>query len=121
MPSHATRYTSDVPSLYFLQEDGNDPAHYEPETPIWAQAIDAFGAILSGPKYLLLENNRSSWEGGLVEAPWIINIGQYYYLFYSANVYGARPCALEVYLCPAARRTSSDARSEARSSFADFA
>lgn len=85
----ATHAVDQVSGQAYLvwKEDGNDPAHYEPYTPIWAQAIDPFGAVLSGPKHLLLENNRSSWEGGLVEAPWIINIGAYYYLFYSANVY----------------------------------
>lgn len=38
----------------------------------------------------LIRNDPGSWEGGVVEAPWIVERGGTFYLFYSGNVYDAR-------------------------------
>ncbi|MBA3501043.1 MAG: family 43 glycosylhydrolase [Myxococcota bacterium] len=38
----------------------------------------------------LLRNAAGTWEGGVVEAPWIVEHGGMFYLFYSGNVYDAR-------------------------------
>ncbi len=51
---------------------------------------------LSGARTLLLENDNRTWEGGLVEGPWITKIGSYYYLFYSANRYDTPEYAIGV-------------------------
>jgi arabinan endo-1,5-alpha-L-arabinosidase len=92
-------YFWDDPSAtgYVLwKEDGNDPAHYEPETPIWGQAVSSDGLSFVGQRTLLLENDNTTWEGPLVEGPWLVHIGPYYYLFYSANVYDTPLYALGV-------------------------
>lgn len=56
-------------------------------TPIWANQVSDDGLSLVGEKVELLSNNPNSWEGPLIEGPWVIKTGGYYYLFYSANGY----------------------------------
>jgi beta-xylosidase len=50
------------------------------------QQLDSAGATLVGERSIVLRNNLSSWEAGVVEAPWIVKPSgsTYYYLFYSA-------------------------------------
>jgi arabinan endo-1,5-alpha-L-arabinosidase len=89
-------YDNSTESQYLVwKEDGNDPAHWEPETPIWAQQITNH-LDLVGNRTILLENDNKTWEGGLVEGPWIEKIGECYYLFYSANVYDTPRYAIGV-------------------------
>ena len=38
----------------------------------------------------VLRNDSATWEGGVVEAPWVIVRNGQYYLFYSGNVYDDR-------------------------------
>lgn len=38
----------------------------------------------------VLRNNTNTWEGGVVEAPWIVKRDGTYYMFYSGNVYDFR-------------------------------
>jgi len=72
----------------FWKEDGNGKIPPEKYSPIWAKKLSPNGLSVTGDKVLILENNISSWEGPLVEAPWIIQppgCSSYYFLFYSAN------------------------------------
>ncbi|MCY0996923.1 glycoside hydrolase family 43 protein [Myxococcus sp. MISCRS1] len=55
-------------------------------TPIYGQALSADGLSLVGTRRTLITNNLG-WEGGVVEAPWVVARGGYYYLFYSGNAY----------------------------------
>ncbi|MDB6121232.1 MAG: beta-xylosidase [Pedosphaera sp.] len=63
------------------KEDGN--SRREP-TIIWAQRMTDDGLKLTGkPKELM--RNDASWEGNLVEGPFIVRRGDWFYLFYSGS------------------------------------
>ena len=63
------------------KEDGNSRRL---PTPIWAQRLNDEGTQLVGqPKELI--RNDTPWEGGLVEGPFILRRGDWFYLFYSGN------------------------------------
>jgi GH43 family beta-xylosidase len=69
--------------------DGN--AHARP-TPIFIRELAPDGlsfAAGSSPTQILV-NDPGTWEGGVVEAPWIVERSGVYYLFYSGNVYDHR-------------------------------
>jgi beta-xylosidase len=68
------------------KEDGNGAVPPEKYTPIWAAKFDPHTLTIESDKVTLIVNDLS-WEGNLVEAPWIIHNGDYYYLFYSANAF----------------------------------
>jgi len=80
----------------FWKEDGNGKVPPEKYTPIWGSKLADDGLSLVGDKHFILENDPSSWEGPLIEAPWIINYRNQYYLFYSANGYASSLYALGV-------------------------
>ena len=48
-----------------------------------AKTIDE---ALTGARATLISNDLG-WEGPLVEAPWVVRNGAFFYLFYSANAY----------------------------------
>jgi len=83
----STIYFDDYDKTLYLywKEDGNGLSPQEP-TPIWAQKLTNDGMSVYGDKYFILENTLP-WEDTLIEAPWLIKRGFYYYLFYSANSY----------------------------------
>lgn len=61
-------------------------------TPIYVRRLADDGmsfASGSAPKEIL-RNEPSTWEGGVVEAPWLVRHEGTYYLFYSGNVYDHR-------------------------------
>jgi beta-xylosidase len=63
------------------KEDGNSRHQ---STPLWAQPLDDDGTKLVGePKELL--RNDAKWEGALVEGPFLLQHGSWFYLFYSGN------------------------------------
>ena len=63
------------------KEDGNSRQR---PTPIWAQRLNEDGTKLVGePKELI--RNDAGWEGGLVEGPFVLRRGEWFYLFYSGN------------------------------------
>jgi xylan 1,4-beta-xylosidase len=63
------------------KEDGNSQRK---PCIIWAQRLDDNGVTLIGePKELI--RNDASWEGAVVEGPFIIQRGDYFYMFYSGN------------------------------------
>jgi arabinan endo-1,5-alpha-L-arabinosidase len=65
------------------KEDGN--AQGRP-TPIHAQELATDGLSLVGTAATLVTNDQS-WEGPLVEGPFMVEHGGSYWLFYSANAY----------------------------------
>jgi beta-xylosidase len=68
--------------LYLIwKEDGNSRRL---PCVIWAQKMDDQGLKLLGePKELL--RNDVSWEGAVIEGPFIVRRGDYFYMFYSGN------------------------------------
>jgi beta-xylosidase len=76
---------STVNSVKYLvyKVDGN--AHGQP-TLIYAIQLSADGLSVGGTTALLLRNDQS-WEKGIVEGPWFVREGGYYYLFYSGCGY----------------------------------
>ena len=63
------------------KEDGNSQ---EKPTPIWAQPLDDSGTKVTGQAVELIRND-ADWEGPLVEGPYILRRGDWFYLFYSGN------------------------------------
>lgn len=79
----ATVFTVSNTKYLVYKVDGN--AHGQPCL-IYAIQLSATGTSVGGPATLLLRNDLS-WEGGIVEGPWFIKEGNYYYLFYSSCAY----------------------------------
>lgn len=61
------------------KEDGNSVGK---PTPIWAQRLSENGTALVSEKFELFRND-TPWEGTLVEGPFIMKKGDYYYCFYA--------------------------------------
>jgi GH43 family beta-xylosidase len=59
-------------------------------TPMIIRQLAADGLSFVGDEVQVLVNDTNSWEGGVVEAPWIIKRDGFYYMFYSGNVYDHR-------------------------------
>lgn len=64
-------------------------------TPIRIQPLSADGLSLTGSPTTLLTNTLS-WEGALVEGPWMIEENGTFFLFYSANGYASNAYAVGV-------------------------
>jgi beta-xylosidase len=64
------------------KEDGNSR---NLPTQIWAQPLTADLLQVTGQKTELLVNDPKSWEGGVVEAPYILRHSGLFYLFYAGN------------------------------------
>jgi GH43 family beta-xylosidase len=74
------------------KEDGNAVGK---QTPIHAQPLAADGLSLVGSPSTLITNDQT-WEGPLVEAPFMIAHGGAYWLFYSGNGYATANYAVGV-------------------------
>ncbi|HXU70689.1 MAG TPA: glycoside hydrolase family 43 protein [Polyangia bacterium] len=83
-------------SYLLWKEDGN--AVGKP-TPIHAQALAADGLSLTGAPSTLITNDQS-WEGAVVEGPFMIEHGGMSYLFYSGNSYANATYAVGVARAP---------------------
>ncbi|HWR51941.1 MAG TPA: glycoside hydrolase family 43 protein [Bryobacteraceae bacterium] len=70
------------------KEDGN--SRKQP-TPLWAQPLDESGTKLTGEPRELFRND-ASWEGQLVEGPFVLRRAEWFYLFYSAAGCCGRGC-----------------------------
>jgi len=88
-----------IDATYFRDRDGRHYLIYKIDgnsqgrpTPIFAHELAADGLSLAAgsPRHELLVNDPASWEGGVIEAPWLVRHDGTYYLFYSGNVYDAR-------------------------------
>jgi beta-xylosidase len=64
-------------------------------TPIRIQPLAADGLSRTGSITTLLTNTLG-WEGELVEGPWMIHEGGYFYLFYSGSFYASSSYAVGV-------------------------
>ncbi|HEY5937630.1 MAG TPA: glycoside hydrolase family 43 protein [Kofleriaceae bacterium] len=70
--------------LYY-KTDGNGLRPQE-KTILFAHQLTANGIGFVGKRRALLRNTLA-WEGDVVEAPWVIHRGNFYYLFYSGFRY----------------------------------
>jgi xylan 1,4-beta-xylosidase len=81
--------TDERGQLYLVwKEDGNSR---NLPTPIWAQRLSANGTRLVGERKELIRNN-APWEAQLVEGPFIVRRGGWFYMFYSGNACCTRDC-----------------------------
>ncbi|HEY3448545.1 MAG TPA: glycoside hydrolase family 43 protein [Myxococcales bacterium] len=87
---------------YFEASNGTKYLLWKPDgnavgqkTPIRIQTLAADGLSLTGTATTLIENDLG-WEGGVIEGPWMIERGGFYYLFYSANGYASTAYAVGV-------------------------
>ncbi|MDQ3751018.1 MAG: family 43 glycosylhydrolase [Acidobacteriota bacterium] len=71
------------------KEDGNS---VNKPTPIWAQELDMQKWKLVGKRQEILRNDPETWEGTLVEGPFIMRHKGYFYMFYAANFCCGRGC-----------------------------
>ncbi len=88
-----------IDAHFFADDDGRQYLYWKLDgnavgqpTPILAQELTADGmnfAPGSSPREVL-RNDPATWEGGVVEGPWVIRRGATYFLFYSGNVYDER-------------------------------
>jgi beta-xylosidase len=75
--------------LYLIwKEDGN--SRNQP-TRLWAQRLADDGTKVVGDKKELFRNDIP-WEGGVVEGPFVLRRGDWFYLFYSGNACCGRSC-----------------------------
>jgi len=88
-----------IDASHFADKDGRQYLLYKIDgnsqgqpTPIYLRELAADGlSFAAGSQPVeLIRNDGSSWEGGVVEAPWLVLRGGTYYLFYSGNVYDHR-------------------------------
>ncbi|CAN5910678.1 hypothetical protein BH11MYX3_BH11MYX3_16160 [soil metagenome] len=82
------RDTDGTPYLTY-KIDGNSVGQ---ATPIYIRRLapDGLSFAPGSTPVEILRNAPSTWEGGVVEAPWIVERDGTYYLFYSGNVYDHR-------------------------------
>lgn len=78
----------DTPYLLY-KIDGNSQGQ---PTPILARQLAPDGLHFAdgSSETQLLVNDKNTWEGGVIEAPWLVHRDDYYYLLYSGNVYDHR-------------------------------
>lgn len=89
----ASEFTDTDGTPYLIwKEDGN--AQGKP-TPIHAAQLAPDGLSVVGTAATLITNDQT-WEGTLVEGPWMILHDGMYYLFYSGNFYASTAYALGV-------------------------
>ncbi|RDC61968.1 family 43 glycosylhydrolase [Adhaeribacter pallidiroseus] len=80
--------------LYMVwKEDGNSQ---KLPTPIWGQKLKEDRTALVGEKFELFRNDPKTWEGGLVEGPFILKQNGYFYTFYSGDACCGRGCTYGV-------------------------
>ncbi|HVH44814.1 MAG TPA: family 43 glycosylhydrolase [Labilithrix sp.] len=83
----ATFFEDDDGSRWlFYKIDGNASGN---PTPIFARrlASDGLSFAPGSTATQVLTNASSTWEGAVIEAPWVVKRDARYYLFYSGNVY----------------------------------
>jgi hypothetical protein len=88
-----------IDATFFEDTDGKRYLYYKIDgnsvgqaTPIYVRELAANGRSFApgSTQTQVLTNDASTWEGGVVEAPWVIKHGAFYYMFYSGNVYDHR-------------------------------
>ena len=76
-----------VPYLIW-KEDGNSQGR---PTPIWAQQLSKDLLTPVGEKTMLIVND-APWEEGVVEGPYVMRHGGWFYMFYAGNSCCGREC-----------------------------
>jgi xylan 1,4-beta-xylosidase len=71
------------------KEDGNSVGK---PTPLWAQELDTRNWKLTGKRQEIMRNDPTTWEGNLIEGPFIMRRGDYFYMFYAGNACCTRGC-----------------------------
>lgn len=88
-----------IDATYFRDDDGKHYLYWKRDgnqngqaTPMFVRELrdDGLGFAAGSTATQVLTNDRTTWEGGVVEAPWLVKNGSFYYLFYSGNVYDQR-------------------------------
>ncbi|MCA9581268.1 MAG: family 43 glycosylhydrolase [Myxococcales bacterium] len=88
-----------IDASYFRDTDGKHYLHYKIDgnatgkpTPTYIRPLaeDGLSFVEGVWPQEILTNSSSTWEGGVAEAAWLVRRGEYYYLFYSGNVYDHR-------------------------------
>lgn len=88
-----------IDATFFEDTDGKKYLYYKIDgnsvgqrTPIYARELAANGlSFAAGSAQVeVLNNDANTWEGGVVEAPWVVKHGADYFMFYSGNVYDDR-------------------------------
>ena len=67
-------------------------------THIYSQQLSPDGLSTVGPPHQLIGATQA-WEGGLVEAPAMVQSGSTFYLFYSANLWGTPDYSIGLAVC----------------------
>lgn len=83
----ATYLSSDGTPYLVYKIDGNSQGQ---ATPILIRQLAPDGLSFAGAELQILVNDSNTWEGGVVEAPWVVQRGGFHYMFYSGNVYDHR-------------------------------
>jgi xylan 1,4-beta-xylosidase len=71
------------------KEDGNSIGK---PTPIWTQPLTDDLIHVTGTPTQLIINDPLTWEGGVVEAPYILLHGGHFYIFYAGNACCGTAC-----------------------------
>ncbi|NVB80262.1 MAG: family 43 glycosylhydrolase [Kofleriaceae bacterium] len=88
-----------IDASFFRDSDGTNYLLYKIDgnsvgqpTPIYIRklAADGLSFAAGSTQTELIRNAPATWEGGVVEAPWLVKRDGTYYLFYSGNVYDHR-------------------------------
>lgn len=88
-----------IDASYFEDENGKKYLYYKIDgnsvggrTPMFVRELAADGLSFApgSQRVEVLNNDASTWEGGVVEAPWVVKRNGEYFMFYSGNVYDAR-------------------------------
>jgi beta-xylosidase len=92
-PLVCDRHVSLIDPNMMTLDDGRHVLYYKTDgnaigekTIIYGQMLTDDGVGLSGARHRLIENTLG-WEGDVVEAPWVMKRGGYYYMFYSGYRY----------------------------------
>ncbi len=95
----------DIDPRSFLASDGQEWLYWKNDgnaggltTHIYARRLAPDGQTLIGPTYSLLTNDLP-WEGHLIEAPDMIQVGHRYLLFFSGNSSGVEDSGIGLALC----------------------
>lgn len=86
----ATFFEDDGGKRYlYYKIDGNSVGQ---PTPIYVRELAANGRSFApgSTQKQVLTNDKNTWEGGVVEAPWVVKHDGEYFMFYSGNVYDDR-------------------------------
>ena len=88
-----------IDATFFEDDDGSRWLFYKIDgnaqgqaTPMYVRRLAADGLSFApgSTQTQVLTNNPATWEGGVVEAPWVVKRDGRYYMFYSGNVYDHR-------------------------------